>query len=164
MDLLDAIRSGNDRTATSLIRAGKSLEFADESGETPIFYAIRKDLPRLVDLMIEKGVNLDHESEDDLTPLLLAASLGNNAIVKKLLKKVDVNSLNREGETALHKAVETNSAPTVVLLLENEADPNIISRKEETPLSIAAAKGTRGRINLTAVSYTHLTLPTTPYV
>lgn len=70
-----------------------------------------------------------------------AAETGNTKALEKHIKGgVDVDEVDRNGNTALHYASEF-SLSCVKLLIEARADINPIGRKGNTPLHIAASLG-----------------------
>ncbi len=83
--------------------------------------------------------------------LFNACEKGDVPKIKKLLrektffflfksKKIDVNAVNKEGETPLILATPENSVEAVKLLLEHGADVNVVNKKGETPLILATRK------------------------
>eukprot|EP01128_Nolandella_sp_AFSM9_P000684 TRINITY_DN10825_c0_g1_i1.p1 TRINITY_DN10825_c0_g1~~TRINITY_DN10825_c0_g1_i1.p1 ORF type:complete len:823 (-),score=218.56 TRINITY_DN10825_c0_g1_i1:212-2566(-) len=58
-------------------------------------------------------------------------------------KKVNVNAANKAGETPLHQVVFNPAVKILLadLLLQNKADPNALSIKQETPLHFAVRIG-----------------------
>jgi ankyrin repeat protein len=74
-------------------------------------------------LLLEKGVDVDSHDKRDRTPLLCAASHGNQALVKLLLKKgADTDSKDDLSETSLCYAVACERKAVVKLLLEKGVD------------------------------------------
>ena len=74
--------------------------------------------------------------------LIEAARKADRAAIQTLLQqKVDVNSSNVEGATALHWAVRMDDAGTVQLLLRAGANPKSTDRYGVTPLQLAAVNG-----------------------
>jgi len=74
--------------------------------------------------------------------LIEAARKADRAAIQTLLQqKVDVNSSNVEGATALHWAVRIDDAGTVQLLLRAGANPKSTDRYGVTPLQLAAVNG-----------------------
>jgi ankyrin repeat protein len=73
-------------------------------------------------------------SETEL-PLGRAISEGNGSELKRLIKQgnVDINKPGKEGYTYLLYAIQTLSYDMVKILLENGADPNILSPRTYVP-------------------------------
>jgi ankyrin repeat protein len=75
-----------------------------------------------VQLLIEKGADVNAASKDEWTALLLAASGGHVDVVKMLLAhQADLKARNRLGETALEVA-ELRGHREVARLLREEAE------------------------------------------
>lgn len=74
-------------------------------------------------------------------PIHVAASYGLTVLVERLLDRgADVNSVNRDGVTALQLAAGTQEPSTVELLLKRGASVHIRDRNQATPLCRVAAK------------------------
>jgi ankyrin repeat protein len=75
--------------------------------------------------LIKAGADVKAANRYGVTPINLAATNGNAAIIRKLLDAgVDVNSANPGGETALMTASRSGSAEAVKLLLDRGANAN----------------------------------------
>ena len=70
-----------------------------------------------------------------------AAEKGDVKELKKLLKEVNPNIRNKEGETPLHIVAGRSHLEAVKLLLDHGADPNAQNEMGETPLHYAAGHG-----------------------
>nr|GEV95654.1 ankyrin repeat-containing protein [Tanacetum cinerariifolium] len=83
-------------------------------------------------------------------PLHLAAGGGHVNVLKLLLLKgANVNALTKDGNTALHLAVEERRRDCARLLLSGGADPNIGNVADnEIPLHIASALGDDNMVKL----------------
>jgi len=64
----------------------------------------------------------------------------------------NVNALDKEGFSALHRAVLVNDVATVVFLLDNDADINLVGNAGFTPLH-SAVKYVHGVISTTALTH-----------
>ncbi|KAJ5713959.1 uncharacterized protein N7483_011140 [Penicillium malachiteum] len=98
----------------------------------------------LTKVLKSRRIDMDHLDEDDLTPLMCAAALGNTDVVRSLLSldEVDINFQNDAGLTALHLALLQKHSETLGLLLD--APGLDINRKDgqgRTVLLIAAEQG-----------------------
>jgi ankyrin repeat protein len=130
-------------------------------GATPfLFAADRSDVP-LMRLLLELGADPFLPNSNDTTPLLAAAGLGTEEpqeeageesealeAVKLLLDLgADINTVNNDGDTAMHGAAYNVYPHVVKLLAERGADPQIWknpNRFGRTPLFIA--EGHSGRL------------------
>jgi ankyrin repeat protein len=69
-----------------------------------------------------------------------AAVIGDVKELKKLLKEINPNFRNKDGETPLHIVAGESRLEAVKLLLDHGADPNAQNKEGETPLHYAAEK------------------------
>ncbi len=96
------------------------------------------DLPELLRLLIDKGVNLSPPSARGLTLLQLAAAEGHAESVKILLAHgAAVDGSGGTGITPLLLAAAQGHPEVVVVLLANKANPNVRNREGQTPLALA---------------------------
>ena len=101
-----------------------------------------EDLLRVLDLNVERGVDIDCQNTNGDTALHDAATRGMLELTRYLLEKgANPNILNLVGETALHKAVQCRFSPAaslaiVKLLVKNGADVSACGLTG-SPLSIA---------------------------
>jgi ankyrin repeat protein len=137
-----------------LLKQGVDVNAAQGDGTTALHWAaIRNDL-EIGRLLIRSGANVNAATRiGGLTPLFLAASSGNAAMISELLKAgasaKTANSVT--GTTALMKAAAAGSAEVVKLLLDHGADPNAKeSGLGQTALMFAAAADRADVITLLA--------------
>jgi hypothetical protein len=82
------------------------------------------------------------QDEVGLTPLMRAASSGEQATAEELLlKSADVTASDKDGATALHFAAKSGSAPVVELLLRQQAPVSCAPCPAGTPLHWALSAG-----------------------
>jgi len=101
----------------------------------------KKDfLERIKEVVEKRGGNVNYQSYEWHTPLMKAASRGDESLVKYLLdKKANACFANRNGQTALHKAAKNGNLSTVKLLVKaHKLAVNKCDRGGNTPLHIAA--------------------------
>src|SRR5690242_18912084 len=85
--------------------------------------------------------------------LLRVAESGDVDELLRLLPRVDdINARNRHGMTALMKAAFFGHEPTVRLLLEHGADPNLVRNDSFTALALAAFFG-HGEVVKTLIEF-----------
>ncbi len=68
----------------------------------------------------------------------------------------DINTLNIDGDTALHLAVRSDSPDIVAILVRNKADPYIKNKKGEVPYNMAftsSSEAMKIAIGITSVAY-----------
>ena len=123
-------------------------------GATPFFLASDRADLAYMKLLVELGADPLIPNDDGTTPLLVAAGIGSAApeeeagseseclaAVKYLVSLgADINTVDKNGETAMHGAAYKNLASMVKYLNELKADINIWNTKNRlgwTPLLIA---------------------------
>ena len=136
-----------------------SSSIASEGATPLLFAADRADVP-LMKLLLELGADPLIPNFNNTTPLLAAAGVGTNEpqeeageeseaveAVKLLLDRgADVNTVDKNGDTAMHGAAYNISPLVVKLLAERGADPQIWKNTNKaggTPLFIAEGYITR---------------------
>lgn len=103
-----------------------SLEQRFEAGNTALLVATEKNLPSVVNYLLERGAKVDVQNKNGTTPLMVAASRGNAEIVAMLIAhKANINTTDKFGYTAMFYAVEQKSAAVIKRLLAAGANPNI---------------------------------------
>jgi len=132
-----------DRTAVlSLLNQGVDIDGAQGDGSTALHWAAFNDDFETAKALLAAGANVKVTTrEGGITPLFMACTNGNAAIIEALLKAgADVNSVKPNGTTALMLAASSGSAPAVKLLLDRGAK---VDAKEsvhgQTALMFAAA-------------------------
>jgi ankyrin repeat protein len=115
----------------------------DSGGFTPLLYAARENCLKCVDVLLEKGADIDLPDPDGVSPLHLAIMNANWDLAKRLIEAgADVNQWDVFGEAPLFTVVgnytrrdggrgsidppnETEGIEIVNLLLERGANPNM---------------------------------------
>jgi ankyrin repeat protein len=107
----------------------------------------------IIELLIEKGAQVDARAKTGRTPLFIAAMAGNKGAAEALLTKgANVNARDDSNDTPLHSAVMENNLVRpagstkariefVELLLANGADVNARDNRQYTPLHNAVGWG-----------------------
>lgn len=90
---------------------------------------------------IDFNTDPDYEVSPYAQALVEAAQAGDMADVRRLIKRIDVNTVAPGDGTALIGAARGGQADVVDLLLDNGADPNLESRGDANPLIAAACAG-----------------------
>ncbi|CCX10138.1 Similar to Ankyrin repeat domain-containing protein 50; acc. no. Q9ULJ7 [Pyronema omphalodes CBS 100304] len=116
------------------------VDCRDCDGLTALFHAARKGHLKTVELLLERGAEVDSKDKNGRTPLSFAAkAYGSFETVKLLLERgAEVDSKNKNGRTPLSFAAnEYGSLETVQLLLERGAEIDWKDKDGRTPLSYA---------------------------
>jgi ankyrin repeat protein len=109
-------------------------------GNTPLHVASRHHRPDAVRVLLRHGANANACNWKGDTPLLLAVSVSNSAVVRELLRNrsTDVHKENVRGMAPLCLAAQEGNVWVVEELLEY-ADPNRACSAGCTPLHVAAS-------------------------
>ena len=95
---------------------------------------------------------IEYRNIDGLTPMLLAAKLGQDKVVKQLIKHcANLHAEDNERFTALHWAVERDHERVAHRLLHYKADINHVAADNLNPLQRAAGDGAPQHANLPMV-------------
>lgn len=94
-------------------------------------------------ILAQNKIDVDCQSSNKMTPLIIASVHGMQSVVKKLLKmKAKVNFQNEYGETALYSATYYGHFEIVQLMVEKyKADVNLHTVLGQTVLQMAIMKG-----------------------
>lgn len=131
-----------DRLLRILNRGGNLNEINDKTGDNALISSIRYGNENIADLLINKGIDVNHINFAGQNALHAAANIGYYDISKKLIDKgVNVNSRDKEGNTPLLYAAASPNSNLVNLLADNGARLEDRNKKGETPLAVAALVG-----------------------
>ncbi len=140
-DLMRLIRQNDAQGLEAALQssAGRAhVNSLDTRGYTPLTFAIERDLPQLLSLLLASGANPDQVNTLGDSPLALALQLRRQASWAALLKAgADVNRQDALGNTPLHLAASKGDAPAIKALLGAGAQPNTLNKKGFTPLDAA---------------------------
>lgn len=129
-----------------LLEKGANANVVDKKGNNLAYYLAASYSPKTekaflqkVALLKEKGFEFTTPQKDGNTVAHLAANKGNLGLLKLAKKfKVDVNAKNKEGLTALQKAVMVAKNPKIVkFLVKNGADTSVTTSFDETVYDLA---------------------------
>lgn len=123
-------------------------------GATPFLLAAMDGNSDIMRLLVEAGADPTLATDEDTTPLMVAAGLGQVPAESKvasheslaavriaLAQGGDVNRTNGVGRTALHGAAHIRSDAIVQLLVDHGAELNVGDQRGITPLMIAEGGG-----------------------
>jgi uncharacterized protein len=140
--LADAAQAQDNASLHSLLKQKADVNAPQPDGTTALHWAVREDDLDTADLLIRAGANVKAANRFGATPLSLAATNGNAAMIEKLLKAgEDANAVVSEtGDTVLMLAARTGKPDAVAMLLNHGADVNKTNATGQTALMWAAAE------------------------
>ncbi|KAK6108980.1 Ankyrin repeats (3 copies) family protein [Brugia pahangi] len=127
-----------------LLKYGANVNARDIDGRTPILWAASCGNLEIVIILSQIGGDIYATDRDQLGAIHCAASHGHIHIIEYLISNLDpfiVNSVDRNGDTALFYAVTLGHYECARLLLLNGAEVNHQDRHLRCPIHCAAAKG-----------------------
>lgn len=147
--LVAASYGNHVEVARVLIAAGADVNAKDDTVQSAYLIATSEvgDDPRLLDLTLENGAEVDDKDSYDGTGLIRAAERGFPRIVRRLLDAgIDRDHVNRLGWTALHEAIVLGQGgrdhvATVRALVEGGVDVNVPDGDGVRPLALAEERG-----------------------
>lgn len=123
----------------TFIGAGIDIDVRGDFNLTPLHSAVRSNNLKAVQILIQNNANINLGDKNDKTPLHYASLLGYTDITQELLqcKDVDVNKVDIDGDSAIHKAVKKNFSEIVSLLIKAGVDISVKNKEGHTPKDIA---------------------------
>ncbi|OPB46915.1 hypothetical protein A0O28_0070390 [Trichoderma guizhouense] len=134
-----------------LLDNGAKVDFKDEKFvETPLLIAAEKGLEDIVELLLDKGADVNSFDRPNDTPLGVASKAGHYGTVKLLLDngaRVDLTHY-RYKHTPLQEAAAWGHESVVELLLDRGADINARDPRGRSPLRLASSSGHENIVRL----------------
>ncbi len=117
--LMHAIR-GAHRQSAELLILPSTIDQRDNRGESAIYYSIRARDKYILDRLLEVGANPNARNEYGETPLMLAASRGNEEMVRSLLRHgADPELQDRTGTYDANRIATASGFHSIAELLES---------------------------------------------
>ena len=119
------------------------INMPNNDGDTALLIATKGEDEGFVTTLLESGADVNHSNNEELTPLMAAAYLGNHNLLGILLTH-DAEPNTQEtsvGYTPLMCAACQNNPTTVEILLSFGANIHATNNNGSTPLMIAAQHG-----------------------
>jgi ankyrin repeat protein len=140
--VIEAVKSGNAASVTTLLRQRVPVDAAEPDGSTALHWAARLDRADIVQMLLRAKTPVDAANRYGITPLTLAAINGSAEVVDLLLMAgADANTTGPDGETVLMLAARTGRREAVQSLIARGANVNASeSWQGETALMWAAAE------------------------
>ncbi len=152
-----AVKSGTPEAVALLLDKGADVKVTDKEGNNLAVYLIQSYKPQMsrgpeaanaakqdpfdakIKLLQEKGLNLSTPQKDGNTLYHLAIAKNDLALLQKITAlNIDVNSKNKDGLTALHKAAMISKDDAILkYLLSVGAKKEIITEFDESAYALA---------------------------
>ena len=107
-------------------------------GRTPLHRAACNGHTTMVDMLLEKGANIEAKDTNGVTPLYWASHEGHTGTAEALLAKgADIEAKDNDGFTPLHRASFQGHTGTMTALLDSGADTSLKNKAGETAHDLA---------------------------
>lgn len=138
-DMEEALVKGDAASAIDLIKRGVDINTVDRDGNTLLFQAVRRDVPGLVDYLVQHRARLNVRNRNGETALSIAAFLGRSMYVQRLVEAgADVNIY---GWSPLAYAAYNGHAEIADYLLKHGAQIDAKTENGSSALFFAARFG-----------------------
>lgn len=133
--------------------AATSIDLQDDSGKTPLHWAILKQQTRSVDSLLQQGASINLYDKESKSALHFAAEIGNRKLVQQLLQISErIEAKDCHGRSPLLCAVENLQAEVVHSLVQVGARVNVVNTKRQNPLHLIS-QSPKGKKNSALMSY-----------
>ncbi|ERE92468.1 ankyrin-1 [Cricetulus griseus] len=130
-----ASKEGHVKMVVELLHKEIILETTTKKGFTPLYMAAQENHLEVVKFLLENGANQNVATEDGFTPLAVALQQGHENVVAHL---INYGTKGKVRLPALHIAARNDDTRTAAVLLQNDPNPDVLSKTGFTPLHIAA--------------------------
>ncbi|XP_038641622.1 ankyrin-1-like [Scyliorhinus canicula] len=130
-----AALAGQEQVVKELVHSEANINAQSQKGFTPLYMAAQENHMDVVKFLLENGASQNVATEDGFTPLAVALQQGHENVVAALI------SYGTRGKVclpALHIAARNDDTRTAAVLLQNDPNPDVLSKTGFTPLHIAA--------------------------
>jgi ankyrin repeat protein len=135
------LATGNSAMMEMLLRQGADVSYADAERMSALHWAIRKQSPSAVRILLHYDAPVNVRNLNFDTPLLMAVKNDFKEINLLLMHGADPHVVDQIGETPLHHAAEKDALAHAEALLAAGAEPVVFSRQGWTPLHTACRNG-----------------------
>ncbi|XP_067857341.1 ankyrin-1-like isoform X19 [Heptranchias perlo] len=130
-----AALAGQEHVVKELVDYAANINAQSQKGFTPLYMAAQENHLEVVKFLLENGANQNIATEDGFTPLAVALQQGHENVVAVL---INYGTKGKVCLPALHIAARNDDTRTAAVLLQNDPNPDVLSKTGFTPLHIAA--------------------------
>eukprot|EP00064_Thunnus_orientalis_P014646 superscaffoldBa00002573_g14693 len=130
-----AALAGQEKVVAELANYGANVNAQSHKGFSPLYMAAQENHLEVVKFLLENGANQSLPTEDGFTPLAVALQQGHENVVALL---INYGTKGKVRLPALHIAARNDDTRTAAVLLQNDPNPDVLSKTGFTPLHIAA--------------------------
>ncbi|XP_026195709.1 ankyrin-1 isoform X3 [Anabas testudineus] len=130
-----AALAGQEKVVAELVHCGANVNAQSHKGFSPLYMAAQENHLEVVKFLLENGANQSLPTEDGFTPLAVALQQGHENVVALL---INYGTKGKVRLPALHIAARNDDTRTAAVLLQNDPNPDVLSKTGFTPLHIAA--------------------------
>ena len=143
ISLPGAVKNGSPVVESLLEVAGADPDLQDHTDSSLFMLAVYRNHLDTAKILYERGADPNLPDKNGNTPLMLAALQDQLLFVEFLLglEEIDIHSPNRDGYTALMRAVANNDSKIITALLDAGADPNTQDSRGQVALMGTAYNG-----------------------
>ncbi|XP_062913113.1 ankyrin-1-like isoform X9 [Mobula hypostoma] len=130
-----AALAGQEQVVKELVDYGANINAQSQKGFTPLYMAAQENHQEVMKFLLENGASQNIATEDGFTPLAVALQQGHENVVAHLINH---GTKGKVCLPALHIAARNDDTRTAAVLLQNDPNPDVLSKTGFTPLHIAA--------------------------
>jgi ankyrin repeat protein len=139
--LLYALSDSGSNTYRYFLKNGVDINLLNDEGENVVHSIAYSGKAERLEGVLNQA-NMNHQSNDGTTPLILAVALDKTEIARYLMNYgADVNIPDHENNTALHIACHLGNLELVNLLVDKGAKLLVKTKKGNFPLALAVNAG-----------------------
>lgn len=122
-----------------LLKNGACVNVKDCFGRLPLHYAVEFSCTQFAEnFILEKEDSVNDKDSVGLTPLHIASSKNNTALMNLLISHgAEINVLDNQGSSPMHHACFAKAADAVSLLMKHHSDPFLKDVCGQTPIDVA---------------------------
>jgi cytochrome c len=139
----DAAQKGDVPAITAALEVGADINGSDGWGNTPLWYAARRDHEDAAKLLIARGADVNLTTKSSGPPLFGAIERKSGTLVKLLLASGADSNAVLKTNSALYLAAKYGCLECVTALVDSGADVNALNQNREPPIHAAKSTGNR---------------------